>query len=392
MFKYYMDYSWERVMKKIFEILGIAILTIIIIGCQKDSTSPDKHTNNNSTIPELKEDSLYNVLNDYFQFNDHCVLGIFGYVDVPNYKIWKSAIGYFDDSRTRTLETKDKFIIGSVSKTFTATIILQLVEEGVIELDSSIIVYLPIFPAEILGNEYNLNNITVRQLLNHESGIADFIDIPAFTNRMLNEPSNTISPIEILSLVIEYRDPLFNPGTSFSYSSTNYILLGMMAEYLCEKPFYIILKERICLKIGLENTHLHSFDPDEGEIAHGYYGVFDGSTAHGSYGWTAGGIASSVEDLGKFMKALVRGELFQNGSTFDLMITPGQFSTYGLGIFAMDYGHGVSYGHTGKVWGYRARMIYNLEKDAVLCIGITMYGIQELPHYSVIPSLLDLLP
>ena len=379
-------------MKRILGVLGTAILIIIIVGCQKHSTSSNESKDYNSNLPELKEDSLNKVLDDYYEFSNHCVLGIIGYVDLPDYKIWKKAIGYFDDSRTRTLKRNDKFIIGSVSKTFTATIILQLCEEGKIELDSSIVVYLPEFPAEILGHEYDTNNIAVRQLLDHESGIADFIDIPSYINRMFNQPSDGITPNEILSLVIQYRDPLFDPGTSFAYSSTNYILLGIMAEYICGEPFYLILKERICLKIGLENTYLHGFDPDEGEIAHGYYGVFDGSTPDGSYGWTAGGISTSIEDLGKFMRALIKGELFQNPSTFDLMITPGQWSSFGLGIYPMEYGYGISYGHTGKVFGYRARMIYNLEKDVVLCLGITMYGIQELPHYSVIPSLLDLLP
>ena len=377
-------------MKKILGFIAI-VFFIVAIGCSKEPASSNKPVNNDPT-PKPKKDSLHNVLKDYYEFSDYCVLGVLGYIDLPGYKIWKTAIGYFDDSRTRTLKTNDKFIIGSVSKTFTATIILQLIEEDMIELDSSIVGYLPMFPTLILGNEYDLNNITVRQLLNHESGIADFIDIPSYTNRMLNQPSDIITPNDILSLVVQYREPLFAPGTSFAYSSTNYILLGIMAEYICGEPFYLILKERICLKIGLENTHLHSFDPDEGEIAHGYYGVFDGSTAHGSYGWTAGAISTSIEDLGKFMRALVKGELFQNQSTFDLMITPGQWSSFGLGIYPMEYGYGISYGHTGKVFGYRARMIYNLEKDAVLCLEITTHGIQELPHYSVIPSLLDSLP
>jgi len=380
---------------KILKIVAMMILVSAMVDCSKDLLTPPEPVVDDplpqDTIPRLPEDELYNVLSDYYSRSNHCALGILGYIDVPGYKTWKIAMGYFDDSRIRRINTNDKFILGSVSKTFTATIILQLMEEGLINLDAPVIHYLP-GRVDILEEEYDLSNITVRQLLNHESGIADFIDIPAFTNQMIAQPANMINQFDILSYIIQYRDPLFAPGTSFEYSSTNYLLLGIMAEYIGGKPFYLLLKEKICLKIGLESTHLHSYDPAEGEIAHGYYGTLDGSIIHGSYGWTAGMIVTTIKELGKFLRALASGELFQDQSTFELMITPGQYSTYGLGIFEVDFAGENCYGHTGKAFGYRARMFFNPEKDAVLCIGITTYGIQELPNENITPALFDILP
>jgi D-alanyl-D-alanine carboxypeptidase len=382
-------------MKEILKVFIVTYLIIHLVGCNRDPGSPDIPEFKPPTLPETR---LNEVVQDFYHNNGHCVLGVFALVQVPEYQVWKVAVGDFDASRTRKLKTDDKFILGSVSKTFTATIILQLMEEGKVHLDTSIINYLPESTRKLMSNEselmeqeYNLDSITVRQLLNHESGIADFINIPAFSNGMQNEPTSIISPNTIISYILEYREPYFSPGTSHQYSSTNYILLGIMAEHICGKPFYLILKEKICQKIGLENTHLHSFDPDEGEIAHGYYGVIDGPEIHGSYGWTAGTIVSSIEDLGKFMRALASGNLFQNKSTFDLMVTPGSWSTFGLGISERYYGYGISYGHSGKTPGYRAAIAYNVEKDAVMCLGITTHGIQELPNHTFFSSFLDII-
>jgi hypothetical protein len=214
-------------MFKTVNIIIIVTLITIILDCTKDSVNtPDPDTKDpviEDTIPRLPEAELQEVCRDYFQLSNHCALGVLVYIEVPGYEKWRIPMGFFDDSKFRPLNTNDKFIIGSVSKTFTATIILQLMEEGLIDLDAPVINYLPI---EGLGEEYDLNSITVRQLLKHESGIADFIDIPAFTNRMISDPTTPISMFDILSYVVQYRDPLFPPGTSFEYSSTNYYLLG----------------------------------------------------------------------------------------------------------------------------------------------------------------------
>jgi D-alanyl-D-alanine carboxypeptidase len=188
-----------------------------------------------------------------------------------------------------------RFRVGSVTKTFTATIVLQLVAEGKLRLSDTIERHLPgIVPAG--------KKITIRQLLNHRSGLANFTDDTLWLERASRSPS--IRPIDILRFAA--AQPLvFPPGREWRYSNTNYIALGLVIEKATGNTYREELERRILDPLALKRTELprtrrlRDLD-DEGE--------------NPTVSWAAGALVSDTHDLARFFSALLSGRLLSEGS------------------------------------------------------------------------------
>lgn len=230
-----------------------------------------------------------------------------------------------------------RFRIGSVTKTFTATLVLQLVDQKRIGLDDPVGRYLPgVIPAG--------GTITIRELLQHTSGLADFTDYPSWMDQAERSPS--IRPIDALRFAASH--PLvFAPGSQWEYSSTNYIALGLVIEKVTGHPFGQELRQRILTPLALSRTELATTRrlPD----------LHDPGT-NPNLGWAAGVIVSDARDLARFFSALLSGHLVSRASLAKMTRTvPGSlgiFSEDGLGIFATSLPCGRFWGHPGRILNY----------------------------------------
>lgn len=217
-----------------------------------------------------------------------------------------------------------KYKIGSITKTFTATIIFQLIEEQRLALNTSL--------SEFYPQVANADTITIEQLLNHHSGIHNYTADPDFMS-YYQEPQSKA----FMLAKIENFEPDFEPGEKGAYSNSNYLLLGYIIEDIEQKSYANVLRERIVKPLGLENTFVgEEINPDNQE-AYSYQlfkewvKVPEWSM---SVAYSAGAVVSTVEDLNQFMQALFSGRLIKKSSLQQMLALDDGF---GKGIFGTQY-------------------------------------------------------
>lgn len=277
---------------------------------------------------------------------------------VPEKGSWVVAKGEADTETGRTMQTSDKFRIASITKTFTATMVLLLADEGRLALDDTLDTYLPQIPFA--------SEVTIRQLLNHTAGIID--DDDNIDNVVAIDPLKEWTPLEVVKAYTE-GELAYEPGTEIHYSNTGYIILGMVIEAASGDTVASVLEEEIAGPLGLANTYFAEGPDIEGEYAHGYNGDQDVSRMNMSWDWTAGAMISTLDDLKIWAKALAEGtllseEMHQAQLTFvDFPAGEGGLK-YGLGIY-YDFGF---LGHSGANIGYQADMMYYPQENATIVI------------------------
>ena len=246
-----------------------------------------------------------------------------------------------------------RFRIGSVTKTFTATIVLQLVEEGTLRLDSALEDYVPgVVPR---GDE-----ITIRHLLSHRSGLVNITDDAVW----LDKASRSSSTRPLGTLRFAGSHPLdFAPGTYERYSNTNYIALGLVIEKATGRPYATELEERILAPLGLDQTELPTTRrlPD-----------LDDDGENPNLPWAAGAIVSNVHDLARFFSALLSGRILSEESLAEMKQAVGNDAATGagLGIFPTEQPCGRFWGHEGGILDYVTLVSASEDGDRVLVISI----------------------
>lgn len=269
--------------------------------------------------------------------------------------------GYANLRTKERLTANHAFRVGSITKTFVATVVLQLDAQGVLRLDDSIERWLP-------GVVPNGGAITLRHLLNHTSGIYNYTDDPEVLRAFVRNRLEVWTPARIVALAVRHQ-PLFAPGASWSYSNTGYILLGLVIERATGTPLAEELRRRILEPLGLTRTSLPDLPTMPPPVARGYLLVGNGlvSTPGGrpadvtawspSWAWAAGALVSTAADLGRFYRALLGGELLAPAQleamrrTVPVGFLPGN-QAYGLGISLIPLRCGAAWGHGGSVFGY----------------------------------------
>ncbi len=275
--------------------------------------------------------------------------------------VWSGASGDAELSG-RLMTTHHKVRIGSLTKTFTATIVLQMVEEGVLGLDETIVPFFDWALVESLvvidGQSYG-HRVTIRMLLSHRSGIPDYAD-EGFSHLIHANPLRRWEPLDLVRYAYRHgRPPCIPdalPANEIAYSNTNYILLGMIVEQLEGRPFHLVLRYRILNPLRLQDTFLAEYEPIPSPLAHGYDGNTDVSWYDYSFEWASAGLVSTVGDVRRFMSALMGGELFRSPSTLETMKNP---NGYGLGLASAVSADGaVGFGHLGQSLGFVAVMMH----------------------------------
>ncbi|AZJ23829.1 D-alanyl-D-alanine carboxypeptidase (plasmid) [Bacillus wiedmannii bv. thuringiensis] len=270
-------------------------------------------------------------------------------------KTWSYAAGVADLRTKKPMKADYRFRIGSVTKTFIATVLLQLSGENRLNLDDSIEKWLP---GVIQGNGYDGNQITIRQILNHTSGIADYVNSKDFD---IMDTKKSYTAEEFVKMGISLP-PDFAPGKGWSYSNTGYVLLGILIEKVTGNSYAEEVENRIIEPLDLSNTFL----PGNSSVipgtkhARGYFQL-DGASelkdvTYINPGSSDGDMISTADDLNKFFTYLLSGKLLKEQQLKQMLTTVPtnrEGTGYGLGIYETKLPNGVSvWGHRGVVPGF----------------------------------------
>jgi CubicO group peptidase (beta-lactamase class C family) len=264
-------------------------------------------------------DALVQQYHDLRQFNGSVLVAESGKV------IYKKGFGYANIEWEVPNKPNTRFRVGSVTKQFTAALVLQLVEQGKLSLDGAITDYLPEYP-KTTGDR-----ITIHHLLTHSSGIPNYTSFPDFFPEMSRD---RYEPEEFISVFSE-RDLDFEPGTEWSYSNSGYFLLGVIIERVTGEPYEAVLREQLLEPLGLRDTGYDHYTEVLERRAAGYEVTFTGyeNTAYldTSLPYSAGSLYSTVEDMYLWDQILYSDRLFDDPKTKDLMLTP-HIQSYGYGL------------------------------------------------------------
>ena len=293
---------------------------------------------------------------------------------LPDGRSGSVSVGLADVENKIPLKPTDRMLAGSIGKTYVSAAILQVVQEGKLDLDAKI--------ERWFGNDAwfsrlpNAQDITLRMLMNHSSGIPEHVLNKDFIAAMKKDPDRIWKPEELIAFILDAK-PLFAAGHGWSYADTNYILAGMIFERVTKKTVYGEVDRRILKPLKLERT-IPSDRRVLPEVITGYsmpnspFGfegrvILDGKfIINPQMEWTGGGFASTAEDLARWAKLLYEGKVLRK-ELLDQMLTgveakegrgSGAGNKYGLAVQIRPSDWGVSYGHGGWFPGYLSEMEY----------------------------------
>ncbi|MEN9506552.1 MAG: hypothetical protein RI958_2478 [Actinomycetota bacterium] len=261
------------------------------------------------------------------------------------------------------------FRIASITKPFTAAVVMQLVAEGRLGLDDAMIDHLPADLHDVVDRVHVIDGvsygrrITVRQMLTHASGLFDFAQSAGFFTAIAADPGRHWSPREMLEGAGVWGAAHFPPGEGYgyAYSDTGYVFLGCIIEGLDAGPLHESYRRRIIGPLGLAATYLEGYEEHRGEpMIHPHQGDLDASVIDGSADWAGGGLVSDTDDLAVFARALIDGTLVPQPLLDEMLDyrfrtldpdlhTPG-YVGYGCGVDARESSGLVLRGHRGY-WG-----------------------------------------
>ena len=274
------------------------------------------------------------------------------------------AVGLADPATGRQLTGREPSRMASMTKTYTAAAVLRLMEAGKVDLSSGAAQYLTNETQHLLwSGGYNPRNITMRQLLQHTSGLPDFND-DAYKQQVVKDPQHQWTRREQIKWALDHSRPTGAPGEVFAYSDTGYVLLGEIIEQvsgLSQAPAYRTLLGFD--RVGLRHTWFETLEPaptDLPERAHQFAGSVDATNFNPSFDlFGGGGLVSTVEDEAAFLRALFTGQVFEHANTLSTMLAVpvtnlepanGLGSGYAIGIYSVVADNQTCWGHAG-FWG-----------------------------------------
>lgn len=257
--------------------------------------------------------------------------------------------------------------IGSITKTYVAIATLQNVAEGRIALDDLVSAHLDDLPPSI-------GPITIRQTLQHTSGVFNYTELESFWEAFAADPMRELTPRELVAYGAG-QSPYFAPGEGWQYSNTNYVLLGMLLERVEGAPIASILRRRILAPNHLDHTFLAGSEAVSGVLAPGFdqSGGSIGESYSLSWAWAAGAMVATPDDTARFITLVGTGALLPPTLQAELtrgVPTPQPGLSYGLGVFLtasdLSGGFGAGIGHGGDIPGYHSLGLYYPERKTTL--------------------------
>ncbi len=317
-------------------------------------------TSRSSSLAVVSSPQLQAVLDD-----QRAVLNIPGAgaaVIFPDGSIWKAGSGLAQIDPDEASTGQIPYVVGSITKTFVTAEIMTLVDRGRLALDDPLANWLPDYP--------RADQITLRELLGHTSGVYNYFEYPNYNKRVFqNDKTHYWTPQEILDDFV--GAPYCDPGTCFHYSNTGFILLGLVIEKVTGKPIGTVFKKRFFKPFGLRHTYFQGTAAPPAVSADGY--LYKSGTWHewsdatnyrptisaASVAWSAGGIVSSARDIAKWCAALYGGKVVSGDALAameDYAYSPNSDGTYGLGTETRVKDGVRMFGHLGSLRGFDAAM------------------------------------
>lgn len=291
------------------------------------------------SINKAKLDSLFDIVEQ----NSKAMGSLSIYKDGK--EVYSKSIGFENIDKGVKATSKTEYRIGSISKTFTAAIIMRILEDKKLTLDTKLSKYYP--------DAYNADKITIRHLLKHRSGIFNFTEDTSYFDWM----EKPITSKKLEKIIVSYPS-VFEPDSKAEYSNSNYLLLSFIAEKILKKDFAKILEEQITKPCKLDNTYYGGAIGSKGNEAQSYF--YDGDWVQAtetdmSVPIGAGAIVSTTSDLNKYLYCLFNGNIIDDYSMAIMMdIEDG----YGAGLFKVPFKDKSAYGHTGKIDGFESSAFY----------------------------------
>ncbi|BCJ65206.1 serine hydrolase domain-containing protein [Polymorphospora rubra] len=293
---------------------------------------------------------------------------------------WSRASGVADLDTNRKIRPTYQHRVGSITKTFTAVALLQLVGEGRLDLDAPVGRYLP-----DLGRE----GVTVRMLLNHTSGIGNYTNaIFATPEQLLAGQTRTFQPRELARIGLD-MSPTNAPGERHVYSNTNYILAGLILEKVTRLPAALEISRRVIWPTGLWQTYFPGRTPRillphaKAYVPWSETELRDFSTFNMSWAWMAGELVSTTADVNRFYRALLTGKLLRPAELAEMQKTVPfvpeypEAGGYGLGLYNNVLPCGTVWGHDGQVFGHNAISLHSPD-------GMRQFTLmQNMTHYQL---------
>lgn len=372
-------------MNKLCVILAVLFL---MYGCRKGETiEPEFYSCNfifqDSSTTNPDHQKYQDLLND---ITSNGVVGITMSVYKPQNGIWNGAAGRADLHNNVMMQPCNITRVGSTVKMYTAVTVLKLQEEGKLDIDDKISMYLH---SDVIEHLENADKATIRQLLQHSSGIYNYIQNLVFQTASTNDLIREWKAEDLLTYACN-KPAYFEPGEDVAYSNTNYILLGMLIEAIEGKPFYKVFEEKLFIPLGLTLTRFAAEDPVPDGIVRGYIDLYSNlQVLESTYfsGWdyyTAdGGLISNPYDMSIFFQRLMEGQILNSNSLDEMLtwISPNEPDTefypiqFGLGIFRIETPQGIAYMHSGDAIGYYANMIYFPDDSTTIVYAVNSnYG------------------
>ncbi|WP_438966068.1 serine hydrolase domain-containing protein [Flavobacterium sp.] len=276
--------------------------------------------------------------------------------------VFSKAYGFIDENQNIKATTNTKYKIGSITKIFTATIIMQLIEEKKLRLESKLTKFFP--------KVANADKISISDLLHHRTGIIDYINQDSITESDLKAPDTK----EMLYKKIADYESLFEPNSKFLYSNSNYYLLGGIIEKLTHESFEENVRKRIVEKIGLKDTYypnekINTLQNESFSFLNNGtdWQIIDEWPRNTAY--AAGELMATPNDLTQFIHALFNGKLVNKTSLEEMKKLK---DGYGKGLMQFPFGDRKFFGHTGGIEGFRSNIGYYPNED--LSISLVVSG------------------
>jgi len=308
----------------------------------------------NPLLTQKLQDTL-----DYLVSNNANTKGVSACVYIPGQGIWQGTSGI---SHNGFPMSSDMVMpLASNTKLFTAVMMMILVENNIISLSDSLSNYLPTYS--------NINpNVTIRQLLNHTSGIADMFNTQAHFDSVAADLTRIWTPQEVLLWV---GSPLFEPGAGYGYSNTNYILAGMVAESATGVPMWQLIRDSILNPLQMDSTFFPPYESIIGNVPHPWMnGVDINNNSRNSINTAigaSGAISSTSGEMAHWYNALFSGQVINQTSLSEItnFLSP---QNYGMGLQKYNQNNHIEWGHGGiNPYGARTRMIYDPCMNAIIC-------------------------
>lgn len=353
------------------KLIYCACLLLALTACQKSDNLPPEFYACQFSFADSS--AVHPGRTEYQTLLDHMtskgVVGVTMAVYRPEAGLWLGASGKADLYNNVDMQPCNRSRVGSTVKMFTAATVLKLAEEGKLSLDDPIADYLS---GDVIEKLENADRATIRQLLQHSSGIYNYIQNLTFQTASTNDLIREWQAKDLLEYAYG-KAAYFEPGADVRYSNTGYILLGMLIETVEGKPFYKVFEEKLFEPLGLSATSFAAENPVPPGIVRGYIDLYSNlQVVESTYfsGWdyyTAdGGLISNPYELHVFFRALMSGQIINEQSLSELLSwkrplesDPDFFPIeYGLGIFKIETAKGTAYIHSGDAIGYYANMIY----------------------------------